>query len=76
MLRSRGFAFTHLRWMTELPVEHSSPCIWGDRNFLTGHVGTTLKMICLRRSDGSTLWERERTIPKLSTYEHVAGDPM
>jgi len=65
----------NLRWKTELPLGHSSPCIWGDRIFLTGHVGTTLKMICLRRADGTMLWERERTIPKLATYEHVAGDP-
>ncbi len=65
----------NLRWKKELPVGHSSPCIWGDRMFLTGHVGTTLKMICLRRSDGTILWERERTFPKLSAYEHVAGDP-
>ncbi len=65
----------NLRWKTELPVGHSSPCIWGDRIFITGHVGTTLKMICLRRADGTILWERERTIPKLATYEHVAGDP-
>ena len=65
----------NLRWKTELPVGHSSPCIWGDRIFLTAHVGTTLKMICLRRSDGAMLWERERTISKLAVYEHVAGDP-
>ena len=65
----------NVRWKTGLPPGNSSPCIWGDRIFLTGHVGTTLKMICLRRSDGAMLWERERTIPKLAVYEHVAGDP-
>ena len=65
----------NLRWETELPPGNSSPCIWGDRIFLTAHVGTTLKMICLKRSDGAMLWERERTIPKLAVYEHVAGDP-
>ena len=65
----------NLRWKTALPSGNSSPCIWGDRIFLTGHAGTILKMICLRRADGTILWERERTIPKLATYEHVAGDP-
>jgi outer membrane protein assembly factor BamB len=65
----------NVRWKTKLPSGHSSPCIWGDRIFLTGNVGTTLKMICLRRSDGTILWERERTIPKLATYDHVAGSP-
>ena len=62
-------------WKSELPSGHSSPCIWRDRIFLTGHVGTSLKMICLKRSDGSLLWERERIIPKLAIYEHVAGSP-
>ncbi len=65
----------NVRWKTALPAGHSSPCIWGDRIFLTGHVGTNLKMICVQRSDGKVLWERERTIAKLLTYEHVAGSP-
>ena len=65
----------NVRWKTALPAGHSSPCIWGDRIFLTGHDGTTLKMICLRRSDGKILWERERKISKLATYEHIAGSP-
>jgi len=65
----------NVRWRTALPSGHSSPCIWGDRVFITGHEGTTLKMFCLQRSDGSVLWERERVIPKLATYEHVAGNP-
>jgi|GEM_PF-2998971 len=62
-------------WKVALPSGHSSPCIWGDRIFLTGHVGTTLKMICVQRTDGKILWERERTVSKLLTYEHVAGSP-
>ena len=65
----------NVSWKTALPPGNSSPCIWGDRIFLTGHVGTTLKMICVQRSDGTILWERERTIPQLPTYEHVAGSP-
>lgn len=64
-----------VRWKTALPPGHSSPCIWDDRIFLTGNNGTTLKMICVRRSDGKVLWERERTVAKLATYEHVAGSP-
>jgi hypothetical protein len=64
-----------VRWKTDLPRGHSSPCIWGDQIFLTGHVGTTLKMICLKRSSGELLWERERVIPKPAAYEHVAGNP-
>src|ERR1043166_2594266 len=65
----------NLRWKVQLPAGHSSPCICGDRIFLTGHTGTTLKMLCVQRSDGKVLWQREKTIPKLSTYEHIAGSP-
>jgi outer membrane protein assembly factor BamB len=65
----------NVRWKTAVPAGRSSPCVWADRIFVTGHVGTTLKMICVQRSDGKVLWERERTIAKLLTYEHVAGNP-
>jgi outer membrane protein assembly factor BamB len=65
----------NVRWKVAVPTGHSSPCIWGDHIFLTAHDGTTLKMLGLRRSDGKVLWERERTIERLTKYEHVAGDP-
>ncbi len=65
----------HVLWKTPLPSGHSSPCIWQDHIFVTGHEGTTLKMICLRRSDGRILWERERAIARLAPYEHIAGSP-
>jgi len=65
----------HVRWRVSLPAGHSSPCIWDDRIFVTGHTGTTLKMLCLRRSDGQVLWVREKKITRLATYAHTAGGP-
>lgn len=65
----------HLLWKTALPTGNSSPCIWGDRIFLTGHDGTQLKLFCLNRVDGSVVWEQERRIPGVPKYQHVAGDP-
>jgi outer membrane protein assembly factor BamB len=65
----------NVRWKVAVPAGHSSPCVWGDRIFLTGHDGTTLKLLCLRRTDGKVLWERQRSIDRIPTYEHVAGDP-
>lgn len=65
----------NVRWKTALPAGNSSPCIWGDRIFLTAHDGPALKMLCLRRTDGKILWERERRIAAVPKYEHVAGDP-
>lgn len=64
-----------LLWKAPVPLGHSSPCITGDRIFLTAHEGTTLKGMCLNRQDGKTLWLHERTIEKVPAYEHAAGDP-
>ncbi|MBN8548094.1 MAG: PQQ-binding-like beta-propeller repeat protein, partial [Deltaproteobacteria bacterium] len=64
-----------VRWKTALPAGNSSPCIWGDRIFLTGHIGTTLKLFCLNRADGTVIWEQQRQIESIPKYQHVAGDP-
>jgi len=49
-------------WRVKLPgVGHSSPVIWGDKLFLTSGDPKTARrfVLCLRTSDGSTLWQRE-----------------
>jgi outer membrane protein assembly factor BamB len=45
-------------WKTALPPGYSSPCIWGDRIFLTAvhEGGKSLETLCLNRKDGSILW--------------------
>lgn len=47
-------------WKVALPPGHSSPCIWGDRIFLTGFdaVAKKLEACCLDRNTGKTLWRR------------------
>ena len=57
-------------WKTEIPEGHSSPAIWGDRIFLTAYEDLKLLMICIRRSDGSILWQNERPIKELQRYSH------
>jgi outer membrane protein assembly factor BamB len=41
-------------WMTPLPPGHSSPCIWGDRIFLTAfdRDAQQLQTLCVDRADG------------------------
>lgn len=53
-------AKTNVRWRTPLPSGYSSPCIWGDRIFLTGYEEETkrLETICLERRTGKILWRR------------------
>jgi outer membrane protein assembly factor BamB len=47
-------------WMTPLPPGHSSPCIWGDRIFLTAfdRESQHLETLCLARADGKILWRQ------------------
>ncbi|NLF69009.1 MAG: PQQ-binding-like beta-propeller repeat protein [Candidatus Anammoximicrobium sp.] len=47
-------------WATRLPPGHSSPCIWGDRIFLTAIDPDSgkLEAICLDRNRGEILWRR------------------
>jgi outer membrane protein assembly factor BamB len=49
---------TNLLWKTALPAGMSSPCIWGDRIFLTGFADQKLRTLCLQRSDGRILWRQ------------------
>ncbi len=49
----------NLVWKREIPFGHSSPCIWGDRIFLTGITGTELETICIDRHSGEILWRAE-----------------
>jgi outer membrane protein assembly factor BamB len=46
-------------WKAPLPPGHSSPCIWGNRIFLTGFENNKLLTLCLDRAEGRLLWRRE-----------------
>ena len=54
---------TALLWSTELPMGHGSPCIWGDRIFVTAfdQPGSKIEVIALNRKDGRIVWRQ--TIP-------------
>jgi outer membrane protein assembly factor BamB len=43
-------------WKTPLPAGHSSPCIWGDRIFLTAFEDGELWTLALDRTHGRVLW--------------------
>lgn len=49
---------SHVTWKTEVPSGHSSPCIWGDRLFLTGFENEKLLVLCYDRLQGRELWRR------------------
>lgn len=65
---------THLRWKTEIPVGHSSPCIWGDKMVLTGLADSSLVTVCLSLRDGRELWRRAAPAQKIEPT-HRIGSP-
>ncbi len=52
-------AETNLLWKVELPPGLSSPCLAGDRIFLTAFENEKLFAVCRQRRDGKELWRRE-----------------
>ncbi len=47
-------------WKTPVPSGYSSPCIWGDKIFLTGFdkEKEELRVFCIERSSGKILWSQ------------------
>ncbi len=62
-------------WKSELPGSPSSPCIWGDRIFLTTFAAGKLEVRCLDRRDGKQLWSRAVPTKKLEEFHQTEGSP-
>jgi outer membrane protein assembly factor BamB len=62
-------------WQTPLPPGSSSPCLWGDRVFLTALSDGKLETICLSRRGGEVLWRRAWSPKKLEDYHKTEGSP-
>ena len=56
-------------WHVDLQSGHSSPCVVGDRIFLTTHQpgSKQLSIVCLNRDDGSTRWQHNISVDKIET---------
>ena len=62
-------------WETAVPSGPSSPCIWGDRIFLTAYDGGKLWTLCLDRTTGKELWRRDAGAEKIEAYLENQGSP-
>ena len=60
----------NLLWKTPLPRGHSSPCIWGDKIFITARSGKSLETICIDRGNGKIKWRKSVEPEKL---ERISG---
>ena len=70
----------NLLWKTEVPKGHSSPCIWGDRIFITARSDEVLETICMDRASGTIKWRKTvepETMEKISgTNSHASPTPV
>jgi outer membrane protein assembly factor BamB len=63
----------NVKWKVEVPFGHSSPCIWGDKIFLTGLDHGQLVTVCLDREDGTKLWHVAAPAEKLESTHRIAS---
>lgn len=63
----------NVRWKTALPEGWSSPCVWGERIFLTTFdpLKQKLETLCLERSSGKILWRQSAPAEKIERVYNV-----
>jgi outer membrane protein assembly factor BamB len=60
-------------WKTMLPAGHSSPVLTSDRIFVTAHDSSKLFVICLDRTSGKILWQKEVPRARAGRLQNVNG---
>jgi outer membrane protein assembly factor BamB len=65
----------NVAWKTAVPSGHSSPCIWGDRIFLTAFSPESrkLEVLCLDRNSGKLLWRRDAPAERIENVHSVSN---
>ena len=65
---------SNVLWKAALPGGNSSPCVWGDRIFLTAFDKEKLETLCLDRRNGQILWRQAAPAAKFEPT-HRLGSP-
>ena len=63
-------------WKVTLPAGHSSPCIVGERIFVTGYEGGQDVLVALARKDGKLLWTKSFEGKPDPQYFHPDAAPV
>lgn len=66
---------TNVLWKIEVPWSPSSPCIWGDRIFLTTFHDGRLETRCYNRADGALQWTKGIKPEELEVFHRSDGSP-
>ncbi len=62
-------------WKVEVPWSPSSPCVWGERIFLTTFNQGELEVRAHDRRDGRLVWARGLKADKLEEFHSTDGSP-
>ena len=62
-------------WSVEVPWSPSSPCVWGERIFLTTFRDGELEVRCHDRADGRLRWVRGIKPPGVEEFHRSDGSP-
>ena len=65
----------NVRWSVEVPFSPSSPCVWGERIFLTTFHDGELQTRCYGRGDGRLLWSRGIKPDGVEVFHRSDGSP-
>src|ERR1700742_194152 len=62
-------------WSVEVPWSPSSPCVWGDRIFLTTYNDKQLETRCYDAADGKVRWSRGIKPASIEDFHRTDGSP-
>ncbi|MBL9201581.1 MAG: PQQ-binding-like beta-propeller repeat protein [Opitutaceae bacterium] len=62
-------------WRVDVPWSPSSPCVWGDRIFLTTFAEPNLEVRAYDRATGKLLWTRALKPEGIEEFHRVDGSP-
>lgn len=65
----------NVKWSVDVPWSPSSPCIWGDRIFLTTFHEGNFEVRCHDRADGKLLWSRALKAEAVEEFHRTDGSP-
>jgi len=65
----------NVAWSVNIPSAPSSPCVWGERIFLTTFSEGKLETRAYNRADGKLLWTRAAPSEKLEEFHPTEGSP-
>ncbi len=65
----------NVRWSVEVPFSPSSPCVWGQRIFLTTYHEGELQTRCYDRGNGQLRWSRGIKPGSIEDFHRSDGSP-